>query len=200
VIGVVGVLAQADCVLGRRFRGEGDAVVLLGEGLGELGGSEYLKVMHDLVQGAPPAIDLARERALQTLMVGLASDRLVRSAHDCSDGGLAVTLAECCFGSGTGAEVALRGVAVAADAGVNRAAALFGESASRIVVSVSASKVSEVLARAGSAGVPAAVIGRVGGSALRIAVDGEPVIDVPVAEAERVWASALDAYLGKKVA
>ncbi len=200
VIGVVGLLEHADRVLGRRFRADGDAVVLLGEGLGELGGSEYLKVIHGLVKGVPPAIDLARERALQDLLVGFAADRQIRSAHDCSDGGLAVTLAECCFGAGTGADVSIRGVSVAADAKVNRAAALFGESASRVIVSAAPGDVSAVLARAAAAGVPAAVIGRVGGQDVRVAVDGEVLVDIPVLEAERAWASALDAYLGKKVA
>src|SRR5437764_8933346 len=99
-IGVVGLLEDVDRVLTRRFQESGDIVILLGEGRGELGGSEYLELAHGLVQGPPPAIDLRAERALQDLVVALASDRLIRSAHDCADGGLAVTLAECCFGSG----------------------------------------------------------------------------------------------------
>ena len=69
--------------------------MLLGEDRGELGGSEYLKVVHDLVRGVPPALDLEAERALQALLVTLADEGLARSAHDCSDGGLAVTVAEC---------------------------------------------------------------------------------------------------------
>ena len=91
IIGVVGLLEHADRVVSRRFQESGDAIVLLGEGRGELGGSEYLKVVHDLVRGVPPALDLDAERALQALLVTLADERLVRSAHDCSDGGLAVT-------------------------------------------------------------------------------------------------------------
>ncbi len=153
------------------------------------------------MQGAPPSIDLARERALQDLTVALAADRAIRSAHDCSDGGLAVTLAECCFGTGgLGADVSMVGVRVASGDPINLAAALFGESASRIVVSVAASKASDVLARAAAAGVPATLIGRTGGTALRIVVDGKPAIDVPVAEAERAWSMGLDRFLGKKVA
>ena len=101
VIGVVGLLEHADRV--RRAggsRSRATSIVLLGEGRGELGGSEYLKVVHGLVRGVPPALDLDAERALQALLVALADERLVRSAHDCSDGGLAVTLAECCFDTG----------------------------------------------------------------------------------------------------
>jgi len=201
VIGVVGVLEHADRVLGRRFREAGDAVVLLGEGTGELGGSEYLKVVHDLVLGVPPAIDLAGERALQALLVALAGARLIRSAHDCSDGGLAVTLAECAFDTnGIGVEASIDAVAVARDRGVNLAAALFGESATRVVVSVAPGDVTTVVERAKAAKVPARVIGRTGGSALRIAVAGEVAIDVSVAEAEERWATAIERRFARRVA
>src|SRR4029450_13514788 len=94
VIGVVGLLDHADRVVSRRFQRAGDAIILRGEGRGELGGSEYLKIIHSLVRGEPPAIDLDAERALQDLLVALASERLLHSAHDCSDGGVAVALAE----------------------------------------------------------------------------------------------------------
>src|SRR5437899_2267705 len=88
VIGVVGLLEHADRVVTRRFQQPGDTVILLGEGRGELGGSEYLKLAYNVVRGLPPAIDLAAERALQSLLVRLADARMIRSAHDCSDGGL----------------------------------------------------------------------------------------------------------------
>jgi phosphoribosylformylglycinamidine synthase II len=200
-IGVVGLLEQADRVVGRRFQEAGDAIILLGEACGELGGSEYLKVVHDLVRGVPPALDLGAERALQTLLVTLADERLIRSAHDCSDGGLAVTLAECCFDTnGSGAEASIAGTHVARDAALNAAAALFGESASRVVVSVVPDDVTTVLARAAAANVPARVIGETGGNLLRIAVAGEMVIDQSVDDAERAWASAIGDYFAKRVA
>src|SRR4029079_952140 len=100
ILGVVGVLEDASKVLARAFRGEGDEIVLLGEGLGELGGSEYLKVLHRLVRGRPPELDLDRERRLIDLLARAASAGILRSAHDCSDGGIAVTLAECAFDTG----------------------------------------------------------------------------------------------------
>ena len=201
VIGVVGLLEHADRVISRRFKDAGDAIVLLGDDRGELGGSEYLKVVHDLVRGLPPFLDLDRERALQQLLVALADERLIRSAHDCSDGGLAVTLAECCFDTnGMGAEIAVGAVRVAADASVNVAAALFGESASRVIVSVSPDDVTTVLERASAARVPAQVIGQTGGNLLRIAVDGDTRIDVTVDEAERRWATAIEQYFAKRVA
>jgi phosphoribosylformylglycinamidine synthase subunit PurL len=201
VVGVVGLLEHADRVLGSRFRGSGHIVVLLGEGRGELGGSEYLKVVYDLVRGAPPALDLKAERALQDLLVTLADARLIRSAHDCSDGGLAVTLAECCFGGGgVGAEISIEGVSVSSDARMNEAAALFGESASRAIVSLPADNVTEVLQQAAAARVPARVIGETGGNLLRIAVDGRVAVDMPVSDAERVWSSTIERYFAKRVA
>ncbi len=201
VVGVVGLLEHADRVLGRRFQDAGDAVILLGDGRGELGGSEFLEVVYDRVRGVPPAIDLTVERALQSLLVSLADARLIRSAHDCSDGGLAVAVAECAFDTGgMGAEVSIAGVDVSTHVALNRAAALFGESASRVIVSASPDRVAEALARAASAGVPASVVGRVGGRALRIAVAGETAIDVTVDDAERVWSSTIEQHFTRRVA
>ncbi|OFW28354.1 MAG: phosphoribosylformylglycinamidine synthase II [Acidobacteria bacterium RIFCSPLOWO2_02_FULL_65_29] len=201
VIGVVGILEHADRVLERRFKVSGDVIILFGEGRGELGGSEYLKLAHGLVRGVPPALDLGRERALQDLLVGLGADGLVRSAHDCSDGGLAVTVAECAFGTGgMGAEISIEGVEVARDPRTNEAAALFGESASRVVVSVQSDRVTEVLQRASALRVPARVIGETGGNRLRMAVAGKVVVDVSVDEAERAWSTAIETRFAKKVA
>jgi len=200
-IGVVGLLERADRVVARRFRESGDTIVLLGEGRGELGGSEYLKVIFDRVGGVPPAIDLQAERALQELIVSLASEALIRSAHDCSDGGLAVAIAECCFDThGMGAEISIAGVRVANDARINEAAALYGESASRVVLSAAADAVTGILERAAASGVPAQVIGQTGGNRLRIAIDGHLAIDMAVEEAEQLWSSAIESHFARRVA
>jgi phosphoribosylformylglycinamidine synthase subunit PurL len=200
-IGVVGLLEHADRVVSGRFQESGDAIILLGKGQGEIGGSEYLKVVHDLVRGMPPSLDLTAERALQDLLVALADQRLMRSAHDCSDGGLAVALAECCFETvGVGAEVSIDAVDVARDTRLNTAAALFGESASRVVISVVPADVTRALEQASAAGVPARLIGQTGGNRLRIAVGGEIVVDTAVTEAERVWSTAIEQYFVKQVA
>jgi len=201
VIGVVGLLEHADRVVSRRFQRSGDVIVLLGVDRGELGGSEYLAVVHRLVRGLPPSLDLEAERALQALLGDLADARLLASAHDCSDGGLAVTLAECCFDTaGIGAEIAVDAAGLSPEIAINRAAALFGESATRVIVSTAADVATEVLERAAAAGVPARVVGRTGGNVLRIAVAGHIAVDVTVDEAERAWASALDRYFVKRVA
>ncbi len=104
-LGVVGLIDDATTVVRRTFQQAGDVIVLLGEGRDELGGSEYLKVMHGLVRGVPPALDLEREAALQRVLVAGAASGLIRSAHDCAEGGLAVTVAESSFDTGLGADV-----------------------------------------------------------------------------------------------
>ncbi|MEW6321582.1 MAG: phosphoribosylformylglycinamidine synthase subunit PurL [Acidobacteriota bacterium] len=195
VIGVVGLLEDASRVMTRTFKAPGRSVVLLGDNRGELGGSEYLARLHGLVRGEAPVLDLAGERALQALVVALIREGLVESAHDCSEGGLAVALAECCFDArGLGVEAD-----VAAPAGEFGAlapyAALFGESASRIVVSTGQGEA--VVDRARSSGVPAAIIGRTGGDRIRLAVDGRPAVDVPVAAAEEAWATAIERLMAR---
>jgi phosphoribosylformylglycinamidine synthase subunit PurL len=201
VIGIVGLLEHADRVVSGRFKESGDVLVLLGDAQPGLGGSEYLELVYDQVQGMPPALDLVRERALQGLLVALADQRLVRSAEDCSDGGLAVALAECCFGTGgMGVGAAIDSTVVSTDARLNEAAALFGESASRVVVSVAPEDETRVLEQAGAAGVPARVIGQTGGNRLRIAVGGRMALDVAVEDAEQAWSSAIDSYFAKKIA
>jgi phosphoribosylformylglycinamidine synthase len=199
-IGIVGLIEDVDRVLTRRFRRSGDVVILLGDSRGELGGSEYLKTTHGLVAGVPPVLDLQAEKRLQALLLTLARERLIHSAHDCSDGGLAVTLAECCFGSGMAMEASIEAQNVATDHGVSVAAALFGESASRVVVSAPPDDITEVLQAAAGAGVPARVIGETGGNRLRIAVGGTTEVDVALDEAESAWSETIERLFARKVA
>jgi len=198
VLGVVGLIEDASTVVRRLFQAEGDAVILLGEGKPELGGSEYLNTMHGLVRGVPPALDLAREAALQRVLVAGAARGLFRSAHDCAEGGVAVTVAECCFSGTPGVDVDLP--PVAAEAGFGDIATLFGESASRAVVSVGAGGEREALALAEKAGVPAALIGRVGGGRVRLSVGGRLVIDEALDAAERIWDGAIASRFERTVA
>jgi phosphoribosylformylglycinamidine synthase len=185
----------------RTFRSAGAAVIVLGDNLGELGGSEYLVRLHGTVAGTPPALDLDRERSLQRLVVDLVRSGLVESAHDCSDGGVAVALAECTFDTGgIGIEAAVDAVAGAGvPAPFAAAAALFGESASRIVVSAREGAVSTVLERAAAADVPAGVVGRTGGADIRIDYAGAPAIRLRVADAEARWAGAIGRYFERAV-
>jgi len=196
VLGVVGLLEDAAQTVTRTFRSPGAAVIVLGENRGELGGSEYLAQLHGTVAGEPPVLDLSREKALQQLVVRLIRDGLVESAHDCAEGGLAVTLAECTFDSGgIGVDAAVDAAPGAGvPAGFAVAATLFGESASRIVISAPEGQIDAVLARAAAAGVPAAVVGRTGGDEIRVHCGGAPAIRSAVADAEARWAGAIGRY------
>lgn len=201
VLGVVGVIDNVDRILGRVFRNEGAIVVLVGESRVEFGGSEYLKVIHQLVSGRPPIVNLARERALQKLVVAAANDGVIESAHDCSEGGLAVALAECCFQSGgLGANVVLPGQKIEGHPDLDVVATLFGETASQIVVSVSELQADSFFARAATVGVPVLKIGRVEGSRLSIKVDNASVIDISVIEAEQIWEKGLSRHFGHEAA
>ncbi len=193
VLGVVGLVENAERVVRRAFQGPGDVIVMLGDTREELGGSEYLKVIHGLIRGVPPALDLGREAALYRVLIAGAAAGLIRSAHDCSDGGFAVTLAECSIDTGFGAEVDLPAVPSSA-AGFGDIATLFSESASRAVVSVSVEREAELLALASREGVPARRIGLVGGDRIRVAIDGRRVLDESLAVTQRIWTTAIGRY------
>jgi phosphoribosylformylglycinamidine synthase len=196
VLGVVGLIEDADRVVRRAFRSAGDVVVLLGDSHNELGGSEYLKAVHGLIRGEAPALDLEREAALQRVLIEGAAASLVRSAHDCAEGGLAVTIAESCFDSSHGVDVDVKGVG--GPAAWRTVATLFGESASRAVVSVGPEHVDRVLALAAAAKVPAVRIGVVGGDRIRVSVDGARVLDEPLAAAESIWSTAIEHYFERR--
>jgi phosphoribosylformylglycinamidine synthase len=193
VLGVVGLIEEADTVVRRAFQAAGDVVIMLGDTRDELGGSEYLKVMHGLIRGVPPALDLGREAALHRVLIEGAATGMIRSAQDCSEGGFAVTLAECCIGTGLGADVEMPGVA-SINPGLGDIPTLFSESASRVIVSVAAGREADLLGLAARQGVSAGRIGLVGGSRIRVAIDGRRVLDEPLNEAEQTWATAIERY------
>jgi phosphoribosylformylglycinamidine synthase II len=197
VLGVVGVIEDASRTMTRQFKQSAARVVLLGDNQGELGGSEYLAAVHGVAAGAPPALDLNREHALQHLVVGAIREGLVDSAHDCSEGGIAIAVAECCFGTGgIGVRVDLAAVTGVPDP-FRIDATLFGESASRVIVSTSEDRLPRLLAAAAAAGVPASAIGRTGGDRIQLAVDGHVNIDVAVSDAEQLWSTAIEEKLGR---
>jgi phosphoribosylformylglycinamidine synthase len=158
VIGMVGLIESLDHITRSHFQVERDAIVLLGEPTSELGASEYLARVHGVVAGPPPACDLDAERALIDALLEAIQSGAVRSAHDCSDGGLAVALAECCIMNREdqhGARVDLSHWR-----GLSDRALLFGEAQGRVVVSTPTPDV--VVGIAQKHGVPARVIGEVG--------------------------------------
>jgi phosphoribosylformylglycinamidine synthase subunit PurL len=200
IIGVVGVIEDASAALGRSFRAAGRELLLLGEGDGRIDGSEYLKTVHGVVAGDAPALDLDREKALIALLVAAADRRLIESAHDCADGGIAITLAESAFDSGgIGCAVDLP-VAAAHDGDWATLGTLFGESAGRVVVSAAPEQRAGLQQLATEMGVPLRVIGTTGGSRIQIAIDGTAAIDCGVAEAEQLWSTALARYFESRAA
>jgi phosphoribosylformylglycinamidine synthase II len=197
VLGIVGLIEDTTHIATRRFKSAGAAVVVLGHDRGELGGSEYLALLHDTVAGPAPQLDLADEKALQQLIVRAIRAGLVESAHDCAEGGLAITLAECCFDTqfGVSADVPSTGEVPPA---FRLQSTLFGESASRIVVSVRPEHVDALRAMAAELKVPAQVIGTTGGDRIALSVDGVNVVNVPVTKAEASWATAIETLMARK--
>jgi phosphoribosylformylglycinamidine synthase II len=164
VIGMLGVIENIKQVTTQWFKEAGDIIVLLGETLEELGGSEYLKVVHNLVKGDAPILDLELEKKVQiTCLEGIKAG-IVKSAHDCSEGGLAVALAEGCITSENplGATITLPNSKIRTDA------LLFGESQSRIVVTIAQKNLSKLKEIVQKNKIPFSVIGEVGGTKLKI--------------------------------
>jgi phosphoribosylformylglycinamidine synthase len=186
-IGMVGVVEDVATVATAAFKQPGDTIVLVGETADEMGGSEYLKVLHGLVAGRPPALDLELERDVQDVVRAAVRDGLLASAHDCSEGGIAVTLAESCIAGGLGASVAL-------DDGLPPIASLFSETQSRIVVSVDEENAPEFIDRLLAAQVPYSVIGEVGGSALEI----EGVASLGLAEIANIYNTSLEKQIHQR--
>ncbi|MEQ1857592.1 MAG: phosphoribosylformylglycinamidine synthase subunit PurL, partial [Longimicrobiales bacterium] len=157
VIGMVGVIEDVSTIVQHAFTQAGDDIVLLGANSAEIGGSEYLYVTADLVAGAPPAVDLDGERALQQAVLAMVRARLLRSAHDCSEGGLACALAESALGNGE----APFGVRVQVDDDLPPIGVLFGEAQGRIVLSCDPDHTEEILRVAAHYEVPARRLGTV---------------------------------------
>lgn len=180
VVAVLGVIEDVTKRTPTGFVAEGEQIFLLGQTREELSGSEWAHVVHGHLGGRPPVVDLAAERALSQLLV--AGTGLLTSAHDLSDGGLAIALAESAIRNGIGASVALAG-----DAFVD----LYAESAARAVVTVRDTDADALVALAEQHGVPLTPLGRTGGSVL--AVEGQ--FEVPVAEVREAWTATLPAAL-----
>jgi len=193
VLGVVGLLPDIDKTVSTGFKKNGDALILLGETREELGASEYLKHLHKLEKGSPPQIDLEVEKRVHDLCIEAIADGLLQSAHDVSEGGLAVCLAECTFLSQT--KIGFR---VNLDDSIRIDALLFGESQSRICVTVDDKDRERFLLLAKERQVPATVIGTTEGDRIIIDHRGEEVINIPVAKALRAWKTAIPSQFASK--
>lgn len=180
VIGMIGILEDIGQVTTIWFKESGDDIYLIGESKDELGGTEYLKVIHGLVTGTIPKVDLEKHKRTIEFLLTLITSGLVRSAQDISDGGMAVALGECAFGKKIGASVTLES-AIRADS------LLFGESQSRAIISARTEDRDRIAQLAGEHGVPISRIGVTGGPNLRI----NDLIDIPIDKLNKIYEEAI---------
>ena len=193
VIGVLGVHADVRKRLAAGFAADGARVVLLGRTREEFGGSAWADVVHKHLGGRPPSVDLAAERNLAALIASAASAGVLASAHDLSDGGLAIALAESCLRGGRGCQINLgHPTGVSAETPADIFTLLFSESAGRAIVSVKRGREDDFAALCATHEVPAATLGVTGGNTLT--VDGS--FEVPLDELSRVWSETLPALFG----
>ncbi|HVF50991.1 MAG TPA: phosphoribosylformylglycinamidine synthase subunit PurL [Pyrinomonadaceae bacterium] len=196
VIGMVGLVEDVRRIVQAGFKTDGDLIALCGETRdGDLSASEYAATIEGrttagmIERGRVPAIDLTRELSVQRAVLRAAEEGLLRSAHDCSDGGFAVALAESCFSTlnrpAVGADVTLP-----ADT-LSPTAHLFGETPSRIIISFADEARARLEEIAAQEGCPLRVVGRAGGDELRINVGGAQVVSASVAELETAWRTSL---------
>ena len=193
-IGMVGLIDDTRKIITQGFKNEGDLIAVLGVTNDDLSVSEYARTVlgvttdEMIASGRVPQIDLALEKQVQDACLALADECLVSSAHDCSDGGLAVAIAEGCFSSlgrnAIGAEISL------SNSGLKSEELLFAESPSRIIVSFAPDKLEAVKAAVGDCRFD--IVGTVGGDNLSISIDGENQINASVEELESVWKHSLE--------
>ena len=191
VIGMVGLIEGRDPVPSA-FQAEGDVVVLVGTTREELGGSEFLKVLHARKEGMPPRLDLDEADRFNRFILACAAGDLLRSAHDLSEGGLAVALAECCIcdeRKTMGAEISVP------QEGLSLEALFFGESQSRAVITVRTKDWESVSELAQESGLPCRRIGQTGGQKLRI----NGIIEAPIPVLSETWRGAIGRRIHSEV-
>ncbi|MCY6490036.1 phosphoribosylformylglycinamidine synthase subunit PurL [Leptolyngbya sp. GGD] len=187
VVGMVGFIPNLDRIAGQSWKQNGDVIYLLGSDALTLGGSEYLAIVHQTIAGKPPTVDFDLERKVQAVVRSGIRSGLIQSAHDCAEGGIAIALAESCFGNQLGATIDL----AATDSRLDQV--LFGEGGARILVSVQADSVAEweaVLQK--EVGDHWRKLGTVGGDSLKISIAQNLVIDARISELFAEWSSAIE--------
>ena len=180
-VGLVGVLEDAGKRVTMAFKDAGDVIVLLGETEAEIGGSEYLSTIHGLIEGAPPALGIEDELAIHRALLDAIDAGLVKSAHDCSEGGIGVALAESAIAGGIGAKVVL-------DDELAPALSLFSETQGRVVLTCDPDDAEALVELLVARNVPFSVIGDVCSDRLAI----ENTIDLPMSALRDAWVPTLE--------
>ncbi|MDT7896935.1 MAG: phosphoribosylformylglycinamidine synthase subunit PurL [Armatimonadota bacterium] len=196
LIGMVGVLDDASRHATMAFKDEGDVIVLLGVCREELGGSEYLRWRFGLEVGEPPMLDWRLEKAVQKVCREGIRQGLIKSAHDGSEGGLAVCLAECCIAGNIGAQIVVPEGAWQSSS-CRLSALLFGETSSRIVVTVAPKRLGALMALAKAHDCPAFVLGAVKGERLSMEAQGRQLFSVSVGEMAKAWQEGLRRWVSR---
>ena len=185
-IGMVGLIEDIASITTHDFKEEGDLVVLLGICKEEIGGSEYLSHIYGKEEGIPPELNLMLEKSVNDTCIAAIQDGIIKSAHDCSEGGIGVALAESCISGSIGVQVDIKN-----PDNFRSDVLLFGESQSRIVLTLKAMNLSKLNKLADKNRAPLEVIGKVGGERLQI----KELIDLSVNELKEVWEEALEKQL-----
>jgi phosphoribosylformylglycinamidine synthase len=198
LIGMIGVLDDVNQRVGMGFRDVGDAIVLVGQCRDELGGSEYVAALHGLEVGRPPQLDIERELLVQKFTLAAIRGGIAKSAHDVSDGGLAIALAECCIAGNRGASVELP-PEIEDQINIRLDAVLFGESQSRVILSIAPENLEKLHLSALHAGLSVNYLGSVGGDKFILGDDRSgvlrPLINVHLADLIRVYKGAIPALM-----
>lgn len=184
VVGMVGLIHDTDHITTQGFKAEGDAIYVLGDTLAELGGSEFQAIIHGVSEGRPPELNLDTEKKLLGGVLKAIQSGLVQSAHDVSEGGLAAALAESCISGNVGASVQW-------STDLRNDVALFSESQSRIVLSVSPDHKNALENLLQEADVPFTALGVVGGNKLSININGASALEESVEALKSVWEDAI---------
>jgi len=190
IIGMVGVINDADKYVTQDFKDEKDLVVLLGENRADLSGSEYLYVVHKQKKG-DPNIDIKKEKALQEACLEAIESGIIKSAHDCSEGGLAAALAESCITNSKKMIGAAIEISAAKKGGARMDEILFGEAPSRIVISIDGNNLDRLEKIAKKHSVELLVLGNTGGTNFTVTDREKTIMDLPLRELSDSWRNAI---------
>lgn len=188
MIGMVGVLDDVEKACTMEFKQEGDTIILLGETKDEIGGSEYLSRIHGLEKGRVPFLNMALEKRTQATLLDAIKNGYIQSAHDLSEGGLAIALAECAINSKIGAKVNI-------ESDLRKDSILYSESQSRFVITVKSEVVETLKQKLEKDEVPYSVLGVVEGEALEVTINNNKAVNLSVNQMEDVWRGAIQCLM-----
>ncbi|MGQ9618248.1 MAG: phosphoribosylformylglycinamidine synthase subunit PurL [Candidatus Aminicenantia bacterium] len=187
VFGLVGIIEEIKNLISPGFKGDGKIIALAGKFRNEIGGSEYLKIATGKTIGKCPEIDLSYELRLHRFMLEIIKNNLIESAHDLSEGGLAVCLAECAFFGENGFNVNIEKLGSSREDFT-----LFGESPTRIVISFADGKSEKIVELAKKWNIDLMLLGKTGGKSLKISKGKKLIIDIPLKEGKRIWMESIE--------